>query len=55
MSIYSQFFVPKTKFHVEDIPDLSGKIMIVTGGYSGTGWETARVCSFAHSFFLALS
>jgi hypothetical protein len=55
MSIYSQFFVPKTKFHVEDIPDLSGKIMIVTGGYSGIGWETARVCSFAHSFFLALS
>jgi hypothetical protein len=50
MSIYSQFFVPKTKFHVEDIPDLSGKIMIVTGGYSDIGWETARVCSFAHSF-----
>ncbi|KAJ7911079.1 hypothetical protein B0H13DRAFT_1510199, partial [Mycena leptocephala] len=43
MSIYSQFFVPKTKFHVEDIPDLSGKIMIVSGGYSGIGWETARV------------
>ncbi|KAJ7165571.1 NAD-P-binding protein [Mycena crocata] len=42
MSIYSQFVVPKTKFHAEDMPDLSGKIMIVTGGYSGIGYETTK-------------
>ncbi|KAJ7165872.1 NAD-P-binding protein [Mycena filopes] len=42
MSIYSQFFVPKTKFRTEDIPDLSGQIMIVTGGYSGIGYETTK-------------
>jgi hypothetical protein len=25
------FFVPKSKFNVEDIPDLSGKVVVVTG------------------------
>ncbi|KAF7331018.1 NAD-P-binding protein [Mycena venus] len=43
MSIYSQFFVPKTKFHAEDVPDLAGQIMVVTGGYSGIGYETSKV------------
>jgi len=26
------FFVPESEFKVEDIPDLSGKVAIVTGG-----------------------
>lgn len=29
-----QSFPPKTKFMAEDIPDLTGKVTIVTGGLS---------------------
>ncbi|KAJ7209097.1 NAD-P-binding protein [Mycena rebaudengoi] len=42
MSAFSEFFVPKSTFHVQDIPDLSGKIMMVTGGYGGIGYETTK-------------
>ena len=34
-SIFRQIFPPKSKFKVEDIPDLTGKVIIVTGGYAG--------------------
>lgn len=34
-SMYSESFPPKSKFSTADIPDLSGKIMIVTGGNAG--------------------
>ena len=34
---------PKAKWGVADIPDLSGKVMIVTGGNAGIGRETVKV------------
>ena len=45
------FFVPKPKFTADDIPDLSGRVMIVTGGNSGIGKETVKVS--AHCLFSA--
>jgi len=37
-----QSFPPKPTFTVNDIPDLSGKIIIVTGANTGVGFETAK-------------
>lgn len=33
---------PKPKFGIDDIPDLTGKVIIVTGGYTGVGYETVK-------------
>ncbi|KAJ7281478.1 hypothetical protein C8J57DRAFT_1297756 [Mycena rebaudengoi] len=43
LDIISQSFPPKTKFTENDVPDLAGKVCIVTGGNSGVGKETVRV------------
>ncbi|ELU35905.1 short chain dehydrogenase domain-containing protein [Rhizoctonia solani AG-1 IA] len=42
----SQSFPPKSLFSVEQIPDLTGQVIIVTGGNAGVGKETCKAsCS----------
>jgi len=37
-----QQFPPKSKFSTDEIPDLTGQVMIVTGGNVGIGYETIK-------------
>ncbi|OAX37150.1 NAD(P)-binding protein [Rhizopogon vinicolor AM-OR11-026] len=41
--ICEAFTPPATQFHTSDIPDMSGKVVLVTGANAGIGKETARV------------
>jgi hypothetical protein len=42
-TMYKQGFPPKAQWGVDDIPDLTGCVIVVTGGYSGIGYETVKV------------
>ncbi|CAE7222078.1 unnamed protein product, partial [Rhizoctonia solani] len=39
---FSQGLPPKSRFSVEQIPDLTGQVIIVTGGNAGVGKETCK-------------
>ena len=43
---YSQIFPPKPKWTPDQMDDLSGKVIIVTGGNTGIGFETCKVLFF---------
>lgn len=54
LSLYSQWFPPTSRFSVDDIPDLTSRVMIVTGGNTGIGKETVRAL-LAHNATIYLA
>jgi hypothetical protein len=50
VAVASESFPPKSKFTVNDIPDLSDNVIIVTGANCGLGFDTAKVYLLHASF-----
>ncbi|TBU26106.1 NAD(P)-binding protein [Dichomitus squalens] len=42
LPVIAQLYPPKPKFSVDQIPDLTGRVTIVTGGNAGCGYETVK-------------
>lgn len=42
-TFFKEIFPGKPQWTAADIPDLSGKVVCVTGGNTGIGWETCKV------------
>jgi len=40
--VWDECYPPPSTFSTSDIPDLTGKVIIVTGGYSGIGYEIVK-------------
>lgn len=51
LQILSEAFPPKAQWTAEDVPDLTGKVVAVTGGYGGVGYHTVvRLVLFRKCF-----
>ncbi|KAH8919346.1 NAD(P)-binding protein [Atractiella rhizophila] len=46
---FDSFGIPKPTFKVEDLPDQTGRVFIITGGYGGIGEEIVRVLLLKHA------
>jgi retinol dehydrogenase-12 len=51
----SQAFPPSAKWGVSDIPDLTGRVVIVTGGYAGIGTWTVKVSGMLKMLHVVLT